>query len=61
MKFGVAVKRSITSFLDGGLPDKMLEQMGGEVTYTLQYFEDLEKNLELDLEEEEGDDDEASE
>jgi|TARA_R110000822_G_scaffold24630_2_gene74856 hypothetical protein len=60
MKFGVAVKRSITSFLDGSLPEKMIEQMGGEVTYTLQYFEDLEKNLELGLEEE-GDDDEASE
>tara|TARA_R110002167_G_scaffold245983_1_gene451403 strand:+ start:496 stop:678 length:183 start_codon:yes stop_codon:yes gene_type:complete len=60
MKFEVAVKRSITSFLDGSLPEKMIEQMGGEVTYTLQYFEDLEKNLELGLEEE-GDDDEASE
>ena len=60
MKFGVEVKRSITSFLDGSLPEKMIEQMGGEVTYTLQYFEDLEKNLELGLEEE-GDDDEASE
>ena len=52
MKFGDAVKRSITSFLDGKLPTKMIEETGEEIIYTPEYFEELEAELEVEPTEE---------
>ena len=56
MKFGDAGKRSITSFLDGKLPTKMIEETGEEIIYTPEYFEELEAELEVEPTEEEDED-----
>lgn len=45
MIFGDAIKRSITSFLKGQLPEKLIEEMGGEIVYTPEYFDELEADL----------------
>jgi hypothetical protein len=50
MNFRDAIKRSVTGFYNGQLPDKAIEASEEEFKYTLDYFEDLEE------EELEGDD-----
>ena len=57
MKFGEAVKRSISSFIDGKLPEQMLDAIEAEeIVFTPQYFDELEAEQEdqdpVDLEEE---------
>lgn len=57
MKFGEAVKRSISSFIDGKLPEQMFDAIEAEeIVFTPQYFDELEAEQEdqdpVDLEEE---------
>ena len=56
MKFGNAGKRSITAFLDGKMPENMLNETGEEVVFTPDYFDKMEKDLDLSPEEQEDED-----
>ena len=41
MKFDDAIKKSIKAFLDGKLPDKLIEVQGKEIIYTPEYLDEL--------------------
>ncbi len=56
MKFGNAVKRSITAFLDGKMPENMLNETGEDVVFTPDYFDKMEGNLNLSSQEQEDED-----
>ena len=45
MKFDDAIKKSIKAFLDGKLPDKLIEVQGKEIIYTPEYMDELEEQL----------------
>ena len=47
MKFGDAVKRSITSFLDGTMPRNMVSETGEEIIFTPEYFDKMEADLDI--------------
>jgi hypothetical protein len=56
MKFGNAVKRSITSFLSGKMPDNMINETGEEIVFTPEYFDQMEKDLDISPAEQEDED-----
>ena len=56
MKFGDAVKRSITAFLDGKMPENMLKESGEEISFTPAYFDQMEEDLDISPEEQEDED-----
>jgi hypothetical protein len=56
MKFGNAVKRSITSFLNGKMPDNMINETGEEIVFTPEYFDQMEKDLDISPAEQEDED-----
>jgi len=45
MQYRDVVKKSIVSFMDGKMPEKTAEVKGGELRYTPEYFDDLEKRI----------------
>ena len=45
MTFEEAIRKSIKAFLKGEQPTNLAEASGGEVKYTLKFFDDLEKEL----------------
>lgn len=45
MKFEVAVHKSIKSFLEGKIPEKLMDASGGELLYTPEYMDELEEAL----------------
>lgn len=47
MKFDDAVKRSIKAFRAGELPRAVEENMEEELRYTPEFFDDIEKELDL--------------
>ena len=58
MKFDVAIKRSIKAFLDGRLPDALIEAQGKDLIYTPDYLDELEASFaeEPEMEDEDGTD-----
>tara|TARA_B100000963_G_C22622953_1_gene670874 strand:- start:693 stop:872 length:180 start_codon:yes stop_codon:yes gene_type:complete len=48
MKFQEAVVKSIKSYMDGKLPEELEKVTGEPMLYTLEYFDDLEKELEIE-------------
>jgi len=57
MKFGDAVKSSITSFLDGKMPESMINETGEEIIFTPEYFDKMEADLDIALVEKQEDED----
>jgi hypothetical protein len=58
MKFNAAVEKSIKAFLDGKMPEKLMEVSEEELIYTPEYMDALEEEF-LNEEVEIGDEDEA--
>jgi hypothetical protein len=58
MKFDLAIKRSIKAFLDGRLPDALIEAQGKDLIYTPDYLDELEASFaeEPEMEDEDGTD-----
>lgn len=54
MKFESAIKRSIKSFQNGNLPEKLIAE-SGEVMFTPEYFDKLEEDMDVSQSEEELD------
>ena len=54
MKFDDAIKKSIRAFLDGKLPDKLIEVQGREIIYTPEYLDELAEMPEEPMEEDDG-------
>jgi hypothetical protein len=48
MKFQEAVVKSIKSYMAGKVPAEIEKVTGEPLIYTLEYFDDLEKELEID-------------
>ena len=48
MKFQEAVVKSIKSYMDGKIPEELEKVTGEPMLYTLEYFDELEKELEID-------------
>ena len=48
MKFQQAVVKSIKSYMDGKIPEELEKVTGEPMLYTLEYFDELEKELEID-------------
>lgn len=45
MDFTSAIKKSIANFLDGKVPESLMELKEGELIYTPEYFDALEEDL----------------
>ena len=45
MDFTSAIKKSIANFLDGKVPESLMELKEGELIYTPEYFNELEEEL----------------
>lgn len=45
MKFEQVVEKSIKAFLDGKMPEKLMEASGGALLYTPEYMDELEESL----------------
>ena len=45
MDFTSAIKKSIANFLDGKVPESLMELKEGELIYTPKYFNELEEEL----------------
>jgi hypothetical protein len=56
MKFNAAIEKSIKAFLDGKMPEKLMEASEEELIYTPEYMDLLEEDF---LNSEVGDEDEA--
>ena len=56
MKFNTAIEKSIKAFLDGKMPEKLMEVSEEELIYTPEYMDALEEEF---MNEEVGDEDEA--
>jgi hypothetical protein len=55
MKFDDAIKKSIKAFLDGKLPEGLIEAQGKDIIYTPEYMDDLaEMPEEPEMEEDDG-------
>tara|TARA_B100001094_G_scaffold276041_1_gene284000 strand:- start:503 stop:685 length:183 start_codon:yes stop_codon:yes gene_type:complete len=45
MDFNKAIKQSISNFLEGRVPESLMELKEGELIYTPEYFDALEEDL----------------
>lgn len=45
MQYRDVVQKSIIAFMDGKMPEKTAEIKGGQLKYTPEYFEELEKKI----------------
>lgn len=45
MDFNKAVKKSISNFLDGQIPEAVMQQKEGMLVFTPEYFDQLEQDL----------------
>jgi len=45
MDFTSAIKKSIANFLEGKVPESLMELKEGELIYTPEYFNELEEDL----------------
>jgi len=45
MDFTSAIKKSIANFLEGKVPESLMELKEGELIYTPEYFNELEEEL----------------
>ena len=54
MKFDDAIKKSIKAFLNGKMPNQLVEAQGKEIIYTPEYMDELAEMPEEPMEEDDG-------